>query len=233
MQNNTEEQKINQNDEEFIIDDAIKFLNIDISHTAQDRKWIFMSIFRLLLNICNESSANIKKHCIRIILYTCIEYKDILLLNPKLTNIVKKKIDEFITVNLMTDLISMYNLIFNDNLYDNNIKHDDFTITQEVKDSIMSDYLALTLPSTKITKKRFSIGEIVGAKDKENHWWMAKILYHAYHDGKHIYYVEFLNWGKEFNEFICDGHRLQKFNKYKHNYYRSAVEQANCDNDVD
>ena len=67
---------------------------------------------------------------------------------------------------------------------------------------------------------KYEIDEIVGAKDKENKWWMSRILDHVTCHGHTVYYVEFLGWGDHFNEFISDLHRLEKFNPRKHRYYR-------------
>lgn len=66
---------------------------------------------------------------------------------------------------------------------------------------------------------KFKVGQIVGAKDKENKWWLSRIL-HVYDTPKknsYWYYVRFEGWGKEHDEWI-DGssYRVRQFNSRKH-----------------
>lgn len=71
----------------------------------------------------------------------------------------------------------------------------------------------------KRTLKPFKVDQIIGAKDKENKWWMARVL-HAYHpENSHDtwYYVHFEGWGHSHNEWINGlSYRVREFNPRKH-----------------
>jgi hypothetical protein len=61
---------------------------------------------------------------------------------------------------------------------------------------------------------RYNVGQIVGAKDQERKWWMARILY-IVDDPNYPYpwyYVHFEGWGDIQNEWISSPIRLKKFN---------------------
>lgn len=65
----------------------------------------------------------------------------------------------------------------------------------------------------------FKVGQIVGAKDKENKWWLSRIL-HVYNDHQRDgfwYYVRFEGWGELHDEWIySETYRVRRFNSRKH-----------------
>jgi len=69
----------------------------------------------------------------------------------------------------------------------------------------------------------FKVGQIVGAKDKENKWWLSRIL-HVYNDEERSgfwYYVRFEGWGNVHDEWInSETYRVGKFNSRKHHLKR-------------
>ena len=74
-------------------------------------------------------------------------------------------------------------------------------------------------PGAPVIKKkkelaRYTVGQIVGAKDKERKWWMARILY-VFEDPHYPYpwyYVHFEGWGELQNEWISSPFRIKNFN---------------------
>jgi hypothetical protein len=142
--------------------------------------------------------------------------------------LLKIKFHEIITKFRKPEYVALYDEIFNDNLYnyikvENDVIKTTEWLTPEKKAQLISYY---NEEVDKINKKNlvyklnYEEGEIIGAKNIYDQWWMSKILKIIKIEGKVIYYVEFLGWGKEFNEFIYCPLRMAKFNKFKHNYYR-------------
>ena len=73
-------------------------------------------------------------------------------------------------------------------------------------------------------KKYFEVGEMVGARDKENKWWLAKILDVYTHDSYPDiwYYVHFEGWSNLHDEFIPSStFRIRKYYHNKYKYKRS------------
>jgi hypothetical protein len=72
--------------------------------------------------------------------------------------------------------------------------------------------------------KKFKIDQIVGARDKNNKWWMSRIL-HVYNDPNSKfswYYVHFEGWSKCDREWICSSsYSVRVFNPRKHILKRS------------
>jgi hypothetical protein len=63
-------------------------------------------------------------------------------------------------------------------------------------------------------RSRYIVGQIVGAKDQERKWWMARILY-VFEDPNYPYpwyYVHFEGWGEIHNEWISSPFRIKNFN---------------------
>jgi hypothetical protein len=61
---------------------------------------------------------------------------------------------------------------------------------------------------------RYAVGQIVGAKDCEKKWWMARILY-IFDDPKYPYpwyYIHYEGWGDIQNEWISSPFRIKNFN---------------------
>ena len=69
----------------------------------------------------------------------------------------------------------------------------------------------------------FEVGSIVGAKDKENNWWLSRVLY-VYttpNISNYWYYIRFEGWGEDHDEWInSDRHRVQFFKPKKHHLKR-------------
>ena len=145
---------------------------------------------------------------------------------------VKAKMNELISRERIYALIPIYNIIFNDNAYDNiEIQPDESIITQQEIDEYIHQYNNnLVIYSEQQAKAKplplYEKDEIVGAKDKEGNWWMSKILEVFHHKSHNMYYVEFLGWGDRFNEFITNSYRLKRFNPRVHKYYRPAWRKA-------
>lgn len=82
--------------------------------------------------------------------------------------------------------------------------------------------------SRQIKKKQkpFNVGEIVGAKDKENKWWLARVLHrHEAPDcTDYWYYIRFENHGPMHDEWISSKtYRVRYFNPKKHFLKRKLV----------
>lgn len=72
----------------------------------------------------------------------------------------------------------------------------------------------------------FHVGQIVGARDREKRWWMAKI--HEVYEfaiGRFVYLVEYLNWGREFDE-VLDERYIRYYNRWIHTLYSPAYSVA-------
>lgn len=153
--------------------------------------------------------------------------------NKNLAVLVKAKFDEFIVKNSLHQLIPYYNKIFSDKMYDNisnrstpgeiYISKDEIDLFTEIYNREVADRVKKLNSLRKPLK--FEEEEIVGAKDKEGKWWMAKILKIYSYKEHNVYYVEFLGWGSKFNEFITDTYRIERFNPRKHIYYRPAFKK--------
>ena len=125
-------------------------------------------------------------------------------------------------------LIIYYNEIFNDNAYGDYLENKTMllpVIMPEWQNEKIKEYQTkqLQIERRKQLKRPITIhkkGAYVGARDKEGKWWLSKILA-VYHECEHIiYYVEFLNWGEQFNEFISDTNRIRKYNSKQHPLFK-------------
>jgi hypothetical protein len=80
---------------------------------------------------------------------------------------------------------------------------------------------------TKQIKKKlkpFKSGDIVGAKDKENNWWLSRVLYVYTTDDcpDYWYYIRFEGWGSKHDEWISSNrYRVQQYRPKKHFLKRS------------
>lgn len=65
----------------------------------------------------------------------------------------------------------------------------------------------------------FKVGQIVGAKDKENKWWLSRVLY-VFNDPERSgfwYYIRFEGWGPIHDEWIySETYRVKWFNPRRH-----------------
>lgn len=165
-------------------------------------------------------------------------YKDYLLTN--VNNVSKVDIlslkalyDTLIVEKNVHELIADYNEVFNDlpyeklskNEFDNTLQ--DIELTEEQKATYIATYQK-KIREREVRKRinakppRFSVGDIVGAQDKEGRWWMSQVLDVFSYLGQHIYYVSFLGWGEQFNEFITNKFKIRWYNPKKHKYYRAS-----------
>ena len=217
------------NKEEFLPNDTtLRSYKLNEKHHRYNT---YVSIVEAATDIFKQSSVDIKKQCVKIIALLSTEYLDILDQNPQLAKSLSVKIDDLITNHNMVELIPIYNLIYNSNKY-KDIQAPELLLSTEITDKLLEEYHA-PLPVITHTKPKYTIGEIIGAKDKEGNWWMSEVLFSTSYNAHTIYYIKFLNWGDQFNEFIYEKHRLQRYNPYKHKYYRSASELANIYSESD
>ena len=73
--------------------------------------------------------------------------------------------------------------------------------------------------------KPFKEGEIVGAKDKENKWWLSRVLHVFQHKDSenYWYYIRFEGWSSLHDEWInSKTFRVRAFNSKKHFLKRSS-----------
>jgi hypothetical protein len=127
-----------------------------------------------------------------------------------------------------THIIPYYNMIFNDNIYAEYEQTNNTPlpiISEEWKNEKIKEYITkqIQIERRKASKKPFiehKVNSYVGARDKEGKWWLSKILAVFNKDDKTVYYVEFLNWGPQFNEFIADMSRIQRYNSRRHHLFR-------------
>lgn len=150
-------------------------------------------------------------------------------LKPSFLLLVKSLFHRYIAVLGHTELVDIYDEIFNDKLYSGDNTKYVFvpTLTDEWRMARIKEYhenlqQMYIRKMSKKTPPAYEVGEIIGAKDKEGRWWMSKVLARYEYQGWPVYYVEFINWGDKFNEFIADGFRLRKYNPKIHKYFRPA-----------
>lgn len=133
-------------------------------------------------------------------------------------------------------LVSKYNEIFNDKMYDTltltgkDVNITPIPLTQKEKEVFIQNYQK-KVRDVEVRRRlnakpaKYTIGDIVGAQDKEGKWWMSQVLDVFSHLDQHMYYVTFLGWGEQFNEFIVSPFKIQRFNPKRHRYYRPAFEK--------
>ena len=181
--------------------------------------------FNELLNIVDDSTQ--KKYAAKLLLI--FSYNNIRFLseNKLYALLIKYSSHHFIVEKGWHDLVYYYNLIFNDKMYndvgDSNIFEPVLPIewiNEKIK--IYQDKHR-EIEIKKILKDKsykYEKGEIIGAKDKEGRWWMSRIIEIFTYNHHSVYYVEFLGWGENFNEFIVDRFRIDRYNPIKHKYFR-------------
>lgn len=214
---------ITDNKEEFLPNDVM--LQSYKQGEKHHRYNIYVSIVEIITDIFKQSSVDIKKKCVKIIALLSTEYIDVLEQSPLLAKSLSKKIDDLIINHNMIELIPIYNLIYTNDKY-KDIQSQPILLTSEITDILLAEYHA-PIPIVTHDKPKYAVGEIIGAKDKEGNWWMSEVLFSTSYNTHIIYYIKFLNWGDQFNEFIHEKHRMQRFNPFKHKYYRTASELAN------
>ncbi len=147
--------------------------------------------------------------------------------HAKLMLLLKLKFHHLIQRENMIDLVKLYDEVFNDKLYQF-IEIEKKLLKPVTNEDIAKYYEIYNDEVDKLKTKnyKFSVkyeeGEIIGAKSIYDQWWMARIIKIIVIDEHVVYYVEFLGWGKEFNEFITSPLKLARYNIHKHKYYRKA-----------
>jgi hypothetical protein len=152
--------------------------------------------------------------------------------DPQLYMLAKNMFDRFIRELGYNNLIRYYNMIFNDSAYDTTAdtmidEGPQITLSAEWKAEKIKEYQLKQLQiarrkAMKRPKINFKAGSYVGAQDREGNWWLSKILAIFTHEEHIIYYVEFLQWGEQFNEFIADLNRIRKYNPRFHHLFKPA-----------
>jgi hypothetical protein len=215
----------------IIYDKNTIFQVVHSSNSDEDRLRSYCRISTMLFkNFANISGRLNRELYVTAIMEIIVGYLDVINTanNYKLLICIKGKLDEFISKERMYTLIPIYNRIFTDNLYKSiqTQPKTDILTDQEISDYVDQYQKKLiefhehrnalrTLPV-------YEKDEIIGAKDKEGNWWMSRVLDTVSRDQHNMYYVEFLGWGDQFNEFIVDTYRLKRYNPRAHPYYRPA-----------
>jgi hypothetical protein len=201
-----------------------------IARCAQDMETFetVMGFISVIEKIDESADSTLSQIVFYFFLYLC-QNRQLLLTKPTYAILVKALFHEYIVQKGFTNLISLYDRVFNDKLYVdiNNTAVFYPILTQEWIQDKINDFQekAKQIEYRKRAKRvppKYEVAEIVGAKDKEGRWWMSKVLAVYDYQGHSAYYVEFLGWGEKFNEFIIDGFRIEKFNPKKHRYFRPA-----------
>lgn len=221
---------------EFLIptvDNIQTMLNPVIDNYAED-----LEHFETILGFINfietlNPTSPISKQLVGYVFMHLVHSNKFLHLDLKYAMLVKALFHKYIIDHKFTHLICLYDKLFNDKLYANIQDETIFypTLPQEWIIQQVKDYQA-KMKEVQIRKAakrpapRYSRGEIVGAKDKENKWWLAEVLDVLQFDGRNAYYVEFKGWGEKFNEVIIDGFRIEKYNRKKHMYFRPAYNRS-------
>lgn len=214
---NDNTQKISR---QFDLDDVVKTIKTD--ENSHDIELIDSAVMTLDM-LKNEKFDDIERKMIVMSAFTNMSHdKKILVNNPKYALFVKAKFHEYIKDYGYDFLILLYNRTFSDGSFTERPAIIPY-VPQEYIDKTIKYYKDRILDESKPIKLcKFSKGEIVGARDKERRWWMSRILLISEYKPTqaYIYYVEFLGWGDAFNEAITDPARIERFNPFKHKYYR-------------
>jgi hypothetical protein len=219
-------------------------LNNNTNLNFNNVKHIISSV-KILIELNSENNItelnDHNEYLIKVLLSNLKNYLSELDNDSNLLLVVKALFHELIVKKNYTTLVEVYNDIFTDLIYDKLSNELFVPVIPEdwIQQKIVEYKNSLnTMLTHQMFNKKINIytkKEIVGAKDKEGRWWMAQILAVYNYNNHYVYYVEFLGWGEKFNEFITDKMRLSKFNKKKHNYFRSVwdneVNEVNDDNE--
>jgi hypothetical protein len=227
---------VESKDEPILIPNIMTCLRKPNESSFSRRNMMTRSLYRMFKLVEQLHDRQHKINVILSIFELLVEYLDVLNSNTYESNNfvieIKKKFDEFIIKENITELIPLYNQIFNDKLYDNIhcIGVEDITLpTDDDIKIIVNKYNNDVTARIKRQEQPqpqppYEEGEIIGARDNKGKWWMARLLKvftHIYHD---IYYVEFLIRGHKYNDAIIDPYRLARYDPQNHPYERSANE---------
>ncbi len=203
--------------------------SLNTPNLAETKKNRMVRITQYFLeNVSEMSSKEDKKILSTGLFKLLVEYLDVMRECPKFVLTVKNKLDELIIGEQMPELIPIYDEMFNDKLYEGIRDESNYPINVPVEFIMKSftEYNATHhIDKKKIrairNAKRYTDGEIVGAKDSEGHWWLSRILKVFNYSNHYIYFVEFCGWEERYNSFL-DSTRIEKFNPKKHTLYRGA-----------
>lgn len=168
-----------------------------------------------------------------------ILFTDIIKNNFTIAKVIKAKFNEYIIEHQMTNLIPIYDKIFNDDLYkDIELPPGvDFISEEEVEEikanyrNQMRDIIARKVGYRKKTYI-YEEGEIVGAQAKDGAWWMSQVKKVFSYKNKYFYYVSYLGWGDDFDELITDPFKIRQFNPRRHKYYRPAWRRKQLEENI-
>jgi hypothetical protein len=128
---------------------------------------------------------------------------DILVIYKMLWNIQKGKLSDNIHFRYVEENVRKYPPI---------PEHERLLIERKVK------YITYSYQAKK-KHDAFRVGQIVGAKDKENKWWLSRVL-HVFNDEERAgywYYIRFEGWGVLHDEWIySETYRVRYYNSRKH-----------------
>lgn len=119
-------------------------------------------------------------------------------------------VEETIAMNNWIEENSEWNLLQKANL-DSNVEG-----SRTDKPSVPRDKPGAAQDSNVSSKPlpKFHVGQIVGVRDKDRHWWMARVLY-IFKDPKYPYpwyYIHYEGWNNIQREWICSPDRIKWFN---------------------
>ena len=211
-----------------------KYVKKHIPQTIQERRFLARQAISHL-NEFEHNDIQYDKTLIEIYISCAISqiknYIDVMEeFDAKFYLLVKSMFHRYIAELGYIHIITYYNEIFNDNEYDTLIDNKIIplpVLSIEWQNEKIKEYQSkqLQIERRKQAKRPVYIykkGAYVGARDKEGKWWLSKIL-SIFYEGEHvIYYVEFLNWGEQFNEFIVDPNRLRKYNSKLHPLFKQV-----------
>lgn len=211
------------------LDTIGQFIN-PVGNIMVSRKDVFIRMNKLLMTTLEQIQGRTnRKHMMINLMTQFTGYLDIIN-EPAFAGysiVIKGKFNEFIRRERVYELIPIYNIIYNDNVFANIETVPEVIITKADIDAYIKQYNDdLTTYANKNTALRscpkYEKGEIIGAKNNEGNWYMAEVLEIFHHKHVNMYYVEFKGWGDHFNEFISNRFRLKRFNPRRHIYYRPA-----------
>lgn len=147
--------------------------------------------------------------------------------NSKIIKCLDKLIDQLEKINDLNG-ISQLKQIYNgdiqsDESIDTPLCPNDVEKFELIKENYRKKIIDIKNNNMKsVGRPMFHLGEIVGARDREKRWWMAKIHeVYEFSIGRFVYLVEFLNWGREYDE-VLDEKYIRTYNRWLHTLYKPA-----------
>ena len=207
---------------ELLNDQYTRKKNERIMDSPQDLIW---KLAANLIDRCNRDISEQSADDLKI--FIGIHHADIKL-NAELMDIFEKVIAKCI-VEHGSQLAPEYLLLTGINKFEHYAKskyleqpslppisaEDMFLIEKRISENCRWNILKKTgevVAKEKIVK--YKVGQIVGARDCERRWWMARILF-VFEDPDYPYpwyYVHFEGWGEVHNEWISSPERVKRFN---------------------